>query len=65
MNNDFLEKLKREWKTAAIAVLSAVAFGYESIAHLIDYPQLFGNKAAFVGFAVTASMLLLRKWLDR
>ena len=62
---NFWEKLKREWKTAAVAVIGAVVMGYESVAYMLDWSLMFGDKAPMVGFGLSVSMLLLRRWLDK
>lgn len=61
------DKLKHEWKTAALAVTSALVFGYDGIlaagynwTKLI--PEGYHDEAAAGVFVL---MLLLRRWVPK
>ena len=58
-------KLRREWKTAAVAVVGLVIEVYDAVAYRVDFPALFPpDVRPFVGPSILVLMLLLRKWRD-
>ena len=61
---EILEKLKREWKTFAVAALSAVVFGYDAlVANGIDYmPLIPDDYKKYAAFAIPVVMLTLRRY---
>lgn len=62
-----LQKLKREWKTAALATAGALVETYDAlvVTGQVDLPALFSDKyRPMVGPGILISMLLLRKWKD-
>lgn len=63
---NFWEKLKREWKTAAVAVATAVVYLWDGvIATGFDFSQLVEDKYKAVFGLVSATLMLgLRKWTD-
>lgn len=61
------DKLKREWKTAAIAVVGIILEGYDALVMtgVIDLPSLFPIPVQpFVAPAILMLMLYLRRWKD-
>jgi len=58
-------KLRREWKTAALAVAGLLIEIYEVVRYQLDLPSLFPpHIRPFVNPAILVGMLLLRKWRD-
>lgn len=60
-----IERLKHEWKTFAVGVISATVFGYDAlIANGIDFTPIIPEQyRAQAGFAVACLMLFLRRYL--
>jgi predicted amidophosphoribosyltransferase len=60
------EKLKREWKTFTVALVTAVVFAWDAlIAQGFDFAQLISDKyRAWFGLAMAMLMLALRKYTD-
>ena len=61
------EKLKREWRTVALAIVGIILESYDAVfmSGLVDIPALFPAAVApFVAPAILVLMLLLRKWKD-
>lgn len=59
------DKLKHEWKTAAVAVVGLVIEAYDAVAPFVDLPSLFPpDWRKWVSPAILVLMLLLRKWRD-
>lgn len=59
------EKLKQEWKTAALAVVGIMLEVYDAlvVTGMVDFPRLFPEPIQpFVSPSVLVLMLLLRKW---
>jgi hypothetical protein len=62
-----LEKLKREWKTFAIAVVGTIIEVYDALitSGQVELPPLFPEHyRPWVGPLTLVLMLLLRKWKD-
>ena len=62
-----LEKLKREWKTFAVAVVGTVIEVYDALiaSGQVELPPLFPERyRPWVGPSCLVLMLLLRKWKD-
>jgi hypothetical protein len=58
-------KLRREWKTAALAVVGILLEIYDAVAPFVDLPILFPPAwQPWVSPAILVLMLLLRKWKD-
>lgn len=59
------DKLKREWKTAVVAVVGLIIEAYDAVAYMVDWPSLFPAAwQPFVTPTILILMLLLRKWKD-
>jgi len=61
------QKLKREWKTAAVAVVGALIEIYDAliVTGQVQLPPLFPEHyRPWVGPTALVLMLLLRKWKD-
>jgi hypothetical protein len=61
------QKLKREWKTAAVAVVGTLIEIYDAliVTGMIDLPKLFPDEVRpWVAPSTLVLMLLLRKWKD-
>ena len=62
-----LEKLKREWKTFAVAVVGTIVEVYDALitSGQVELPPLFPEHyRPWVGPLTLVLMLLLRKWKD-
>lgn len=58
-------KLRREWKTAAVAVVGLLIEVYDAVAPFVDFPSLFPPAwRPWVSPTILVLMLLLRKWRD-
>ena len=61
------EKLKREWKTAAVAISGIIVEIYDAliVSGQVELPPLFPEHyRPWVGPMTLVLMLLLRKWKD-
>lgn len=59
------DKLKHEWKTAALAVVGLLIEAYDAVAPFVDLPSLFPEQVRpWVSPSILVLMLLLRKWKD-
>lgn len=59
------DKLKREWKTVALAVVWFLVESYDAVAAFMDVPGLFpADWQWWMRPAFPILMLLLRKWKD-
>jgi len=59
------DKLKEEWKTAALAVVGLIIEAYDAVAYMVDLPSLFPESVRpWVMPTILILMLLLRKWKD-
>jgi hypothetical protein len=59
------EKLRQEWKTAALAVVGLLLEIYDAVAPFVDLPSLFPpDLRPWVSPTILVLMLLLRKWKD-
>ena len=58
-------KLRREWKTVAVAVVGLIIEVYDAVAPFVDFPSLFpADWKPWVSPSILVLMLLLRKWND-
>jgi hypothetical protein len=61
------QKLKQEWKTAAVAVVGTIIEVYDALitSGQVELPPLFAEHyRPWVGPSCLVLMLLLRKWKD-